>query len=153
MTTVITASSSFTAPPLHPMAESAVEAFSLLACMGDLDPLPDLPTSLAPSIEHVSINAWLTARHMWHESHVRGDIRLAIQSAELINLAYTRGDEPHPLVEMLGTSDPIDTTGLQALFNCERPRILARVVWWCLGSLGTLLLTVIGVAADMLTRV
>lgn len=153
-------------PPLHPDAIMAIDANDTLSFLGEMDPLPEVPITIAAADLHgVSVHAWLATRMMWHMEDIRGDIKQAVQSAELVNLAYAQGDEPHPLVDMLATSDPIDTTRLDEHFAREArvpaaiavsavrgTQILRRAFWWILGSLSTIVLLAIGVAADVLTR-
>lgn len=139
-------------PPIHPFANHIVQAWEELAFMGELDPLPELPVeTVAASIAGCSVDVWRASRMLWNECGVRGDIKQAVMHAELVTLAYMQGDPPHPIVEMLATSDPVtlaphfDTTR-----ECE---LCLRVFWFLVSTLATTAIIATGLVVDIASRI
>lgn len=108
------------APDLHPTAIQVCESHTHMDILGldlDLDPISELGTDVAipPVLSAAcSIDAWRVSRGLWatHDGdgaeQVRTDVKLAVQSADMVNQMCAEGTEPHPVVMMLTSSDPLE---------------------------------------------
>lgn len=131
--------------------QDAGTSFELGPELAPMDPLPELVLKhVVTMVESRSIDVWRSSRALWPETQVREDIHLAVQSAVVINNACAEGTEPHPLVAMLATSDPVI---MAHHFNRDEEHIMARAVWWMIGTLGTVVTVLTALAMDVLTRI
>lgn len=104
-------------PDLHPTAIQVCESHTHMDILGldlDLDPISELGTDVAiPVLDAAcSIDAWRVSRGLWPDyaqaGAVRTDVKLAVQSADMVNQMCAEGTEPHPVVMMLAHSDPLE---------------------------------------------
>lgn len=102
------------APDLHPTAIQVCESHTHMDILGldlDLDPISELGTDVAipPVLSAAcSIDAWRVSRGLWPDTQVHTDVKLAVQSADMVDQMCAEGTEPHPVVMMLTSSDSLE---------------------------------------------